>query len=148
MFYIEKLAYNWTTTIELIILKRTMWTGVDYEKKISRYIWCNINVICYRRHFNCSINVKYMYMLINFFQIPWDLVPNERSTCFTGEIIPLFFNLFVAIQFILYQIYILYFTKSRYIYIYKYDVLYVIGLVHPCLVIICALGQVTCTCIR
>lgn len=130
MFYIEKRAYNWTTTIELIILKthhvnrRWLW------KKISWYIWCNINVICYRRHFNCSINVKYMYMLINFFQIPWDLVPNEarhqikwrrgkRLTkyMFYRRNYSFIFQSFCCYQFILYQLYIIFYQIKVYIFI-------------------------------
>lgn len=155
MLYIEKLAYNWTTTIELIILKthhvnrRWLW------KKISWYIWCNINVICYRRHSNCPINVKYMYMLINFFQIPWDLVPNEarHQIKWRGKRLTkyMFYRRnysFIFLSICCYSIHIIpiiyYILPNQGIYIYKYDVLYVIGLVHPCQVIICALGQVTC----
>lgn len=58
---------------------------------------------------------------------------NILSTCFTQEITLLYFNLFITIHWC-------YSLSNQG----KYDDLYVISSVHPGMVIICALGQVTC----
>lgn len=55
----------------------------------------------------------------------------------------LYFSIFLLLSIHIIPI-IYYILPNQGIYIYKYDVLYVIGLVHPCQVIICALRQVTC----
>lgn len=88
------------------------------------------------------------YMLINFFRVPWDLVPSEArhqiewrgqsttyfsvSTCFTRGIILLYFNLFFTIQ-------LCYILSNQC----NYDDLNAVSSIHSGLVIICAFGQVT-----